>query len=108
MLIDAKPKLTADIWKLAFAAAQKAMMTTSISSDADPDIRARMKADIAEASTQWATTFADSFAEPMAQAIYEFVLRIGITQTPIGLVSTSIDTPSPVGGTCPPAGFKIT
>lgn len=109
MLISAKPTLQTDIQKLMYDAAREAYLTSQETGDADPIISKRMKQDQEKAADRFAKAFSNSCCQPLADAIYKFVKEIGITLTPSGaLISTSIMSPAPCTGMCPPNDFMIT
>ncbi len=84
-LEKAKPKLEQDLKKLLEDASYEADMSMLIeNSSVDPRIAAKIKKDMDAACRKKAQKFAEKAYKPLAQAIYDFVLEIGITLTPKG------------------------
>lgn len=109
MLKTALPTLESDLYNIIQEASYNAFMTTQIASSyASDSVSTRMDSELTQAATNFSVMFAETAAEPMADAIYRFVLEIGIVGTPSGsLISTSIKTPSPVTGSMPMSDFAI-
>lgn len=93
-LAGAKPKLEQDIKKLLEDALYEAEMSGVTAGDADPRIAAMVKTELDKASRKKAKKFAEVAYGPMAQAIYSFVLEIGVTLVPKG---TLIAPQAPAG-----------
>jgi hypothetical protein len=73
--------------------------------DIDAGIAARIKNDIIEpANRKKAQKFAENAYKPLAQAIYDFVMEIGITLTPRG----TLLAPQAPSGTLPVTGAAST
>lgn len=112
-LAGAKPELESNIKKLLEDAFYEAEMTALDSGgDADPRIMAMVKQEMDKASRKKAQKFANEAYKPLAEAIYKFVLEIGIDLIPTG----KLMAPQAPSGTLPIVGsastmtsdFKIT
>lgn len=95
------PKLVADLTKCIQDSAYQAYMSTiTSSSEADPSIQTRVKADAEIAARKYATTFATTLAPNLAQAIHAYTSEIGITIIPKGtLIAATTTGPAIVSGT---------
>lgn len=108
-LISAKPKLQLELQQLLYKSMYETLISLQNPSDVDASIVSKSDNNNKKFATQLATKFSQEAAGPMANAIHSFVSQMSITMIPSGaLISTSITTPSPVIGTCPPTDFTIT
>lgn len=105
MLSTAKPKLETDIQKSVKDAFKAAYLTQFINSGSGP-IDSYMQKQFEEASEEFANTASKLIMKPLAQAIYDFVMEIGITTLP-GSTLISSAPGSPVTGLVPPQQHKI-
>ena len=104
-LAAAKPKLEADIKKLLEDSFYEAEMTAfNMGTDADPRIIAMVQQEMDKASRKKAQIFAARACMPLAKAIYEFVLEIGIDLIPTGMLMA----PQAPSGTLPITGKAST
>lgn len=84
-LAGAKPKLEEDLKKLLEDSFYEAEMTAFNSGGkADPRIIAMVNQEMNKASRKKAKKFAEEAYKPLAEAIYNFVLEIGIDLIPTG------------------------
>lgn len=94
MLSSAKKQLKEDLKSILTKSLYDAYSTMFIPApDTDATINNYIKNEIDDAAKKFAKTAAESAAEPMANAIYDFVKQIGIMATPKG----SLVAP-PMGG----------
>lgn len=94
-LAASKPKLEQDLKKLLYDAFYEAEMSMfNDASSADSRIIASAKQSMTKASQDKANKFADKAYKPLAQAIYDFVMEIGINLVPAG---TLIAPQAPTG-----------
>lgn len=112
-LAAAKPKLETDLKKLLEDSFYEAEMTAfNEGGDADPRIMVMVKQEMDKAAHKKAKKFADKAYKPLAEAIYKFVLEIGIDLIPTGkLIAPQAPSGSlPITGTASTAtsDFKIT
>ena len=104
-LAGARPKLEKDIKKLLEDSFYEAEMTAlDEGGDADPRIIAMVKQEMDKASRKKAQKFAEEAYKPLAKAIYEFVLEIGIDLIPTG----KLMAPQAPSGTLPVTGTAST
>ena len=104
-LAAAKPKLEEDIKKLLEDSFYEAEMTAfDMGCDADPRITAMVQQEMDKASRKKARKFAEEAYKPLAKAIYEFVLEIGIDLIPTGMLLA----PQASSGTLPVTGKAST
>lgn len=101
-LTNAEPKLIADIRAAIYNSARAAMIST-LSPVSNAPIDQAAADNMAKLADKFAAAFADSCAEPLSHAIYDFVVEIGIIARPIALVAGQ----SPVAGVINPAEFEI-
>lgn len=94
-LIASKPKLETDLKKLLEDASYEAEMTMlGDGKNVDSGVAARVKKDFDTSARKKAQKFAEMAYRPLAQAIYDFVMEIGITLIPKG---TLIAPQAPAG-----------
>ncbi len=100
MLSTAKPELETNIKDILYDSLYSAYLTTYITSDiTDQGIAASANKEIDDAAKKFARKAADTACGPLADAIYNFVLSIGIIAAPKGtLMSPGGLTPAPVTG----------
>ena len=97
MLSTAKKKLQDDLKTILKKSLYDAYMTTFLSSsDTEAVISEYIKIEIDKAAEAFSESAAESAAEPLATAIYDFVKQIGITAIPKG------------GLVAPPGGGPVT
>lgn len=95
-LAASKPKLEQDLKKLLEDACYESEMTMfNENTDADPRIVATVRNTMDEAAHKKAKKFAEQAYQPLAQAIYDFVMEIGINLVPKG---TLLAPPGIAGG----------
>ena len=106
MLKSALPTLKSQIKQILHDAAYKATMSQFVSGSGAPSTYAQ---GVMESNAEkFAITFSDTAYDDLATAIYDFVLQLGIVATPSGsLMSTSINSPSPVTGSIPMSDFAL-
>lgn len=95
-----KPKLEQDIRQILEDAFYEAEMTTK-DDGGESRITAMVNDLLDKTSRKKAKTFADKAYQPLAQAIYDFVMEIGVTLTPKGTLMAPQATTGilPVTGT---------
>jgi hypothetical protein len=98
------PKLQADLLKILQKAAFEAYKTQLNAGTADGGVQARMDAKLNAAALKFSQKFAQEAAQPMAKAIYDFTMEIGINATN---VSTVISPHGPCTGAIPMNNFKV-
>lgn len=104
-LAASKPKLEQDLKKLLENASYEADMTMACDKgEADPRISAKLNKDMSEACRKKAKKFAEEAYKPLAQAIYDFVMEIGINLTPRG----TLIAPQAPSGALPVQGVAST
>lgn len=107
MLKDAVPDLEEKLRTILHDAAYAASMSMFVSGDSSITNSYATKT-TEKQSELFASTFADTAYADMADAIYKFVLELGIVATPSGsLISTSITSPSPVSGSILMSDFTL-
>lgn len=104
MLKTAKPILESQLKTILYNAAYEAMTSQMEIGEADPMMKEKYDANFREASVKFAQTFSETACKPMAQAIYDFVMQIGITMSPHG---TLISPHGPVTGAATINDFKV-
>ena len=93
-LAASKPKLEQDIKKLLEDACYESEMTAFATGKGDPRIVAAVKKSMEQGARKKAQKFAEKAYQPLAQAIYDFVMEIGINLSPKG---TLLCPQSPAG-----------
>lgn len=96
MLISAKPQLESDLKQALYDSAYQALLVTfSQSSENEAVINDFAKTEIDQSAKDFAKKFSDLASKPVAEAIYNFVLEIGIMASPKG---TLMAPPGTTGG----------
>lgn len=104
-LAASKPKLEQDLKKLLEDASYEADMSILIENGSvDPRIATKVKSDMDAACRKKAKKFAETAYKPLAQAIYDFVIEIGINLVPKG----TLIAPQAPAGTLPITGSAST
>lgn len=104
MLKNALPDLKKNIKDILEKSLYEAQMTSFIGSDSSV-ISNYTKSQIEEAAKKYAQKAAETAAEPLSNAIYEFVLQIGILTYPKALIDSM---GKPVTGVITNNEFQIT
>lgn len=104
-LLGAKPEFETQLKKAFKQAAYDAFMTTLVDGkNVDPAINASIRKDMMSAAEKYSDTFSDTIYQPIADAIYKFVLEIGIQLTPKG----TLIAPQAPSGSLPITGTAST
>lgn len=104
-LAASKPKLEQDLKKLLEDACYEAEMSMLMDNgEVDPRIAAKIKLDMDMACRKKAQKFAEKAHKPLAQAIYDFVIEIGINLVPKG----TLIAPQAPAGSLPVTGSAST
>lgn len=104
-LAASKPKLEQDLKKLLENASYEAELTMILdNSSVDPRIASKIKSDMDKACRKKAQKFAEKAYRPLAQAIYDFVVEIGINLVPKG----TLIAPQAITGALPITGSAST
>ena len=103
-LAASKPKLEQDLKKLLEEASYEADIALIEGGDADPRINATANQVLDDAAKKRAKKFAEKAYKPLAQAIYDFVIEIGINLIPKG----TLMAPQAPAGTLPITGSAST
>ena len=93
-LAASKPKLEQDLKTLLEDSFYESEMTAFSTGKGDPRISAAVKKTMDEGARKKAQKFAEKAYKPLAQAIYDFVMEIGINLVPKG---TLLCPQSPAG-----------
>lgn len=107
-LKGALPLLQADLTKALTKASYEAFMTT-MNGGGDKTMGPVIEKQITQAGVTFANKFAQELAEPLSKAIYNFTKEMGIILTPSGslIAPQAVSGALPVTGTSPMQDFKI-
>lgn len=103
MLKSALPKLQSNIEKILTESLYEAQMTSFKASGQESIIDNFCNNAIKEAAMEYAKKASEKASKPLAEAIYDFVMEIGIIAVPKSLTSPA----GPVSGVINMADFKI-
>ena len=104
MLKTAKPILESQLKTILYNAAYEAMISQMEAGEADPMMKEKYDMNFRTAAMKFAQAFSETACKPMAQAIYNFVMQMGITMTPQG---TLMSPHGPVTGAATINDFKV-
>jgi len=103
MLKSALPKLQGDIEKILIDSLYEAQMSVFKANGSEPVIDTYCNTTLQESAMSYAKKAAEKASQPLAEAIYNFVMEIGILAVPKSLTAPN----GPVSGVINMVDFKV-